>query len=106
VDRDEFLAPLGPRFDRVDGGIERMEARLDQYHGETRELVEAMLTVVRDNALASRELVRSVRELREMSAELRAEAREGRDQLRANTEAILRLLDRFANGGGPAPAAG
>ncbi len=68
--------------------IERIEQRLGQYHGETRELIEAMLVVVRDNALASRDLV--------------AEVRDMRDEVRANTQAILRLLDRFDDGGAPA----
>jgi hypothetical protein len=69
--------------------IARIEQRLQQYHGETRELVEAMLVVVRDNAMASRELAIASRELRE--------------EARANTQAVLRLLDRFDDGGA-APA--
>jgi hypothetical protein len=68
--------------------LERIEQRLDQYHGETRELIEAMLVVVRDNALAMREFARDSRDMRA--------------QLHANTQAVLRLLDRLDEGGAPA----
>lgn len=89
---EELDREISARFDRVDGGIRGIEARLDRYHGETRELVEAMLVVVRMNAAAF--------------SELREAVRENSDQARANTEAVLRLLDRFAGGDPPAaPAA-
>lgn len=43
-------------------------------------------------------------ELRANGQELRSELKEMSDETRANTQAVLRLLDRFDAGGGPAPA--
>jgi hypothetical protein len=93
---DELPKPIEIRFDRLDDYLERMEGRLDQYHGETRELVASMFAALKSNAAAMLQLSRAL-------TELGGEVRDGRDQLRANTEAVLRMLDRL-DGGGPAPA--
>lgn len=79
--------------------IERIEARLDQYHGETRALIESMLVVVRDNAVSNRDVAIASRELRD---EMRAALQDLREEVHANTQAIRRLLDRFDDGASPA----
>ena len=48
----------------------------------------------------------SVAEERRQTDEIVFELRQMRDQIRANTQAVLRMLDRLPPNGGPEPATG
>lgn len=81
---------------------------MEEHGGSTQAIrVEMRQMSVRRERLAQgylRAIEEITDELRANGRELRSELKEMSDETRANTQAVLRLLDRFDAGGGPAAA--
>jgi hypothetical protein len=99
ADDDQILL----RLDRhVARGNELMEEVREQHrlNEETyRQGMEFMAHLTERVLGAIDENIRAIREMRE---EMKAEGRENRAQIRAQTEAIFRMMDRFDGNSGPA----
>jgi hypothetical protein len=107
---DEYLARLDAHLARLDENLAEMRAQNERGDQQYRELVERMegearLTreVVRRNELAFQEGSRMNAEHVNVLRGVTEDLRELGAEVRAQTEAIFRMLDRF-DGGEPAGA--
>ena len=83
---------------RVEAGIERMDGKLDQVHEDLVDM-RATLGDVRDEQRFAKE---SLRRIEIVLGDQNSLLTELRDDGRAQTRALLAILDRLDNGGAPA----
>ncbi len=86
-------------FERVMAALDRHEQLLDRHEQlfeESREEREDLKTFIREMTRRNEKVIRDLLDsTQKVWAELKADLKEGREEARAQTQALLALIDRF-----------